>query len=356
MKMDNAQLNASVYQPPVQAQKKKGISGSTVKIIAVVTMLIDHVAAALLTRMVISRRYFYAMRGTQSYLAWMRDNGLLLIITQLMRLIGRLGFPIFCFLLVEGFQKTRNVKKYAFRLGLFALISEIPFNLAFSGRVWAPGYQNVYFTLFIGILALWAFDIIAKLDPGKWLKALLTIGGILLLPLYVARRVCNIVTGVIDFLTVFFGMSVRLYGRNLLMLGGICIVCIGLMLAVWGIYRQKKGVDKAWRMCGDMVVLAMAMGTAGLLQTDYSGMGVLTIAVMYALRKNKVLSMTGGCVTLTVMSLSEITAFFALIPVALYNGERGLKMKYFFYIFYPAHLLIIWLICWAMGMGWISAI
>ena len=354
--MDNAQLNTSAYQPPAQAQKKKGISGSTVKIVAVVTMLIDHVAAALLTRMVIYRGYFYATRDTQSYLTWMKVNGMLLIITQLMRLIGRLGFPIFCFLLVEGFQRTRNVKKYAFRLGLFALISEIPFDLAFSGKVWAPGYQNVYFTLLIGLLALWAFDTIAKLNPAKWLKVLMTIGGILFLPLYVARRVCSIVIGVINFLVDFFGMGVRVYEWNLLLLGGTYIVCLGAMLAVWGIYRQKKGVDKAWRMCGDMAVLAVAMGAADLLQTDYSGMGVLTIAVMYALRKNKVLSMTGGCVTLTVMSLSEVTAFLALIPVALYNGERGLKMKYFFYIFYPAHLLIIWLICWALGIGWISAI
>ncbi|MDE5588414.1 MAG: conjugal transfer protein TraX [Acetatifactor sp.] len=354
--MDNAQLNASAYRPPAQAQKKKGITGSTIKIIAVVTMLIDHVAAALLTRILISRGFFYAMGNEQRLIEWMKVNGLLYIVTQLMRLIGRLGFPIFCFLLVEGFQRTRNVKKYAFRMGLFALISEMPFDLAFSGRVWNPGYQNVYFTLLIGLLALWAFDAIAKLDPAKWLQVLLTIGGILLLPLYVARRGYNIVTGVINFLAGFFGKGVRLYERNLPLLGGIFIVCLAVMLAVWGIYRQKKGVDKAWRMCGDMVVLVLAMAAANLLKTDYSGMGVLTIAVMYALRKNKVGSMAGGCITLTIASLSEITAFFAMLPIAYYNGERGLKMKYFFYIFYPAHLLIIWLICWAMGIGWISAI
>lgn len=352
--MDSTQLNASAYQASVPKQTKKGISGSTIKIIAVVTMLIDHVAAALLTRIVISRGFFYAMGNEQRLIDWMKVNGLLFIVTQLMRLIGRLGFPIFCFLLVEGFQKTGNVKKYAIRLGLFALISEIPFNLAFTGRVWAPGYQNVYFTLLIGLLALWAFDTIAKLDPAKWLQVLLTIGGILLLPLCVALRTYSFVT---SFVAGFFNMDERVvYGRNLPMLGGTYLVLAGIMLVVWGVYRHKKGSDKTWRMCGDMAVLAVAMVSATLLQTDYAGMGVLTIAVMYALRKNKVLSMTGGCVTLTVMSLSEITAFFTLLPIAFYNGERGLKMKYFFYIFYPAHLLIIWLICWAMGMGWMSAI
>lgn len=351
--MDSAQLNTPAYQSPVQGQKKKGISGSTVKIIAVVTMLIDHVAAALLTRMMITRGYFYAAGNPQRYLAWLADNGPLYFGTMLMRLIGRLGFPIFCFLLVEGFQKTRNVKKYVFRLGLFALISEIPFNLAFSGRVWASGYQNVYFTLLIGILVLWAFDTIAKHDLAKWLQVLLTAGGILLLPIYAALLVSVFISKVLAF---FFGARVGAYVLNLPVRGGIYLVLVGVMLAVWGIYRHKKGNDKAWRMCGDMAVLTVAMLAAELLRTDYAGMGVLTIAVMYALRKNKVLSMTGGCVTLTVMSLNEVTAFFALIPIAFYNGERGLKMKYFFYIFYPAHLLIIWLICWAMGMGWVSAI
>jgi hypothetical protein len=56
------------------------------------------------------------------------------------------------------------------------------------------------------------------------------------------------------------------------------------------------------------------------------------------------------------MALNEITAFFVLIPIALYNGRRGLKMKYFFYAFYPAHLLILWLIAAAMGMGWIAVV
>ncbi|MCM1057093.1 MAG: conjugal transfer protein TraX [Firmicutes bacterium] len=347
--MDSAQSKGAVYEPPMQ--KKKGIPGSTVKIVAVVTMLIDHTAAVLLTRIVLARGYYAAMWDAERFLAWMKENWLLFYGMQVMRLIGRLGFPIFCFLLVEGFQKTRNVKKYIFRLGLFALISEIPFDLALTGRMWYFGYQNVYFTLLIGILTLWGFDALAKLKAEKWLRILLTAGGILLFPLCVALRLRAVVTG---FLAGFFGAEI--YGLERLI---FCVIYAGLfvmLLSAWGIYRHKKGADSAWRMCGDLGVLAVTMMLATLLQTDYGGMGVLTIAVMYALRKNKVLSMTGGCVTLTVMSLSEITAFFALIPIARYNGERGLKMKYFFYIFYPAHLLILWLICYAMGIGGISAI
>jgi len=353
--MDSTQMNSPTYQTVGQERRKKGISGSTVKIIAVVTMLIDHLAAAVLTRMVIERGYFtmVAYSSMSQIRAWMAENGLLYYGMMLMRLIGRLGFPIFCFLLVEGFQKTRNIKKYAFRLGLFALISEVPFDLAFAGRAWYSGYQNVYFTLLIGILALWAFDAIAKHDLAKGLQVLLTVGGILLMPFYATLAVRSFVTGV---MVSFFAASGGLFEWNIFVLAGIYLVLAGVMLAVWGIYRHVKGSEKAWRMCGCLAALAVAMTVADLLKTDYSGMGVLTIAVMYALRKNKVGCMAGGCAVLTVMSFSEATSFLALIPAALYNGERGMKMKYFFYAFYPVHLLILWLICWALGMGWMSTI
>lgn len=352
--MGNEQMNAGVYAPPVQG--RKGVTGSTIKIIAVVTMLIDHLAAALLTRIIYSTGYLNALGDGQSLYRWLSENGLLFFLMTLMRLIGRLGFPLFCFLLVEGFQKTRSVAKYAFRLGLFALISEIPFDLAFSGRVWAAGYQNVYFTLLMGILALWAFDTVAKLEAAKWLRGLLTVGGILLLPFYVALRLNRGIAAFLVMVLRSFSESWGQYSMRLTALAVSWVVLTGVMLVVWGIYKNRKGGDKAWRMCANMAALAVAMGAADFLRTDYGGMGVLTIAVIYALRKNKVLSMTGGCVTLTIMSISEVTAFFALIPIACYNGERGLKMKYFFYLFYPVHLFIIWLICAGMGLGWMSAI
>lgn len=346
--MDSAQLNAPVYQAPVQEQKKKGISGSTVKIIAVVAMLIDHIGAALLTRMLIVNGLFEVSESgdLNRMMQWITENAGLYYGMMAMRMIGRLGFPIFCFLLVEGFQKTRNVKKYALRLGLFALISEIPFDLACSGKVLEFGYQNVYFTLFIGILTLCAFDFFSRHDFGKALQVLLTAAGILLLPLYGALVVRSI-SG---------GLGLAGQGAGTVLFAGAYIVFLIAMLVVWAVYRNKKGSDSAWRMCADMAALTIAMIAADILSTDYSGMGVLTIAVMYLFRKRKVISMLSGCIVLTIMSISEITAFFALIPIALYNGERGLKMKYFFYAFYPVHLLIIWLIAAAMGMGWISAI
>jgi len=141
--------------------EKRGISGSTLKLVAVITMLIDHIGAAVLIRMIYAAG-FWEMQGQDSILSWLPVNVSLAGIYNNMREIGRIAFPIYCFLLVEGFQKTHDVKKYALRLGLFALISEIPFDLAFNSKVLEFGYQNVFFTLFIGLLTMIVFDTIEK--------------------------------------------------------------------------------------------------------------------------------------------------------------------------------------------------
>lgn len=119
-------------------------SNSGLKLIAVITMLIDH------TGLVILRYWPSALEPVSLF-------GFSTTLYQISRAIGRIAFPIFCFLLVEGFWHTSSRFRYARNLFLFALISEIPFNYMFStdGR-WEN--QNVYFTLLLGFLVFCALE------------------------------------------------------------------------------------------------------------------------------------------------------------------------------------------------------
>lgn len=240
--------------------ERKGITGSTLKMIAIVTMFIDHAAAIVLERMLWGQGY---------------SSGTMLSVYFAMRCIGRLGFPIFCFLLIEGFCHTRDVKKYAGRLFLFALLSEIPFDLGFTGHTVYWQYQNVFFTLFIGLLVLIGFRFV----------------------------------------------------------------------------EGKKEWNKFFFFFLELLILVAGMYIADLLMTDYGGMGVLAIAFMYLCRKNKVLEAGIGCTILTLMSTMEAAAFLILLPVYKYNGQRGWNLKWVFYIFYPAHIFLLYLLSYAMGLG-----
>ena len=72
--------------------------------------------------------------------------------------LGRLAFPIFAFQTAEGYRRTRNFRRYCLRLAVFALVSEIPFNLMVGGSVLYPGHQNVMVTMLLGLLACRAWD------------------------------------------------------------------------------------------------------------------------------------------------------------------------------------------------------
>lgn len=137
---------------------KKGLTGSTLKIIAMVAMFIDHVGATIFARMLMaSGLNSMDTTNTELVMEWVNANADIYGAYTLCRMIGRIAFPIFCFLLVEGFRHTSDAKKYAIRLFAFALISEIPFDLAFSSKVLEFNYQNVFFTLAIGFVTLMAY-------------------------------------------------------------------------------------------------------------------------------------------------------------------------------------------------------
>lgn len=142
-----------------------GFSGAALKWIALVTMLIDHIALALLAGGLLPEISGAVLAGfSTEYIV--SDYRLWYNIYSVMRLIGRIAFPIYCFLLVEGFLHTNNVKKYALRLGIFALLSEVPFDLAAYNKPFDWQLQNVFFTLFLGLLAMIAIRHIELKAPN----------------------------------------------------------------------------------------------------------------------------------------------------------------------------------------------
>lgn len=202
---------------------------------------------------------------------------------------GRLAFPIFAFLSVEGYFHTSNVRKYLLRLGICALISEIPFNLMTAGTVFFPFHQNVLFSLLMGVAGIHLMETVRK--TGKvWLSVLtdlcvvlsgLALGFITLADYYAA-----------GFLTIFTFYFFR--GRKWwCILGQIILMCF-----------------INFKMLGGQVYPLSLFG----LDIEFPQQGF---------------------------------AVLALIPIWLYNGKRKIKSKlfqYFCYAFYPLHMLILYLI------------
>ena len=226
------------------------LSGSWLKVIAMVSMTIDHLSAYLFRFDPDFTVALFTVGNKQ--VSW----------CFLMRCIGRLAFPLFAFLLVEGFLHTHDRMKYGRNLLLFALLSEIPFDLVRRGCLFATG-QNVFFTLFLGFLALYAVD------------------------------------------------------------------------------RWESGKDSAVRLA---IILFSLIGIGILFHTDYGSTGVSFILLLYILRQNRIFQAAIGCCFLGTRWIAGL----AFIPINLYNARRGFIQghigKYLFYIFYPLHLLAIYLI------------
>jgi len=301
------------------AQQKFNITGSTLKILAIVTMLIDHTGYVLVTH------NFY--------------------LNFIMRSIGRIAFPIFVFLLIEGATHTSSKFKYALRLSLFAILSEIPFDLAFHKELFYFGYQNVFFTLAIGMFMIIVFESVSKISFSNFFIYVFSFLGFL---------------SPTAFLMLFYRKAIlyqiRLLFKNIninsVIFYFILIIAFLLFTSFYFLFKKNShGFLAAQKACINLGVLTLALFLVYILKTDYSELGILTITAMYTLRSKKTQSFFLGCLVLIFFMPFEIPALLGLLPVSQYNGARGLKLKYAFYIFYPSHLLILYFISFLINKG-----
>lgn len=256
-----------------ETQATRGCSSFSLKMIAVITMFIDHTAAIILARALV--------QGTAAGYVTQLNYGTWELIYEVMRAIGRMSFPIYCFLLVEGFLHTRNVGKYLGRMELFAVVSEIPFDLAFSNRLWNWNYNNVFVTLFLGLVVIVVIH---------WIDE-----------------------------------TIQVENKNLF-------------------YKYLKCFAIAAAILAGMVA-------AEVMHTDYSASGVAAISIMYVFRSNRMISFGSGVAALGIIgSPTEFYALLMLYPIYKYHGVQGPKAKYFFYAFYPVHILVLYEISRWMGL------
>lgn len=122
--------------------KIKVLSGAQLKYIAFLSMLIDHTNKALI---------YPNLNG-----------GRLNTVSNIFDIIGRIAFPIFAFLLVEGFFKTRSRTKYLATLLVFGVISEVPFDLFTTKQFFEPNWNNIMFTLALMLVTIWMIDVLKK--------------------------------------------------------------------------------------------------------------------------------------------------------------------------------------------------
>lgn len=239
--------------------KKKGhslgVSAGVLKLLAVITMLIDHFAAV-----------WYVYLHNQGYtLQWGMSFQASLTAYNTMRAIGRFSFPIFVFFIVEGFFYTKSRKKYMRNLVVFALISEVPYDYYFLGDFFSIERQNVFFSLALALAAIWILD--------------------------------------------------------------------GLLRKVWG--------NPIWELLVTIIVLLCIGSLAVLLKVDYTWQGIFLAMIFYLFRNERILACLIAGVVFCYWTPWAFTAFLALL---FYNQKRGFQLKYFYYVIYPAHLVIFGLI------------
>lgn len=251
-----------------------GLNGNQLKLIAVVSMIIDHIAYLFIGEGMLAP----AMQAGKELPAF-------LMLYRVMRVIGRIAFPIFCFLLVEGFLHTKSRQRYAIRLGLFALISEIPFDLFISGNRFFVNweFQNVMITLLLGLIML---ELLERLDIRK--------------------------KNALD------------QGRS----------------HISGAFQPE--------LLAQLFVIFLFCAIAWIVRCDYDYTGIMLIAIFYWFRWDRKQMCIMGFLWMAVLNQIPVylpTLALSFVLIFLYNGTRGRgKSKYAGYFFYPVHMAALALI------------
>ncbi len=132
----------------MKQMKKPGLSASVLKYTAVLSMAADHTASALILDRLIE----------PAVSAGLPSASALLTVHDVLRGFGRIAFPVFAFFIAEGFVQTKSLRRYILRIALFALLSEIPFDLCLYGKAFYLPAQNVLWEFLAGLLLLAALD------------------------------------------------------------------------------------------------------------------------------------------------------------------------------------------------------
>ena len=232
------------------------------KMIGIVTMLCDHIGKVFLTEEV-----------------WLQC-------------VGRLAYPIFAFGVAQGYLHTRNVKKYAVRLGIFAVASQVPYTLFMIAGDGDPNRLNVIFTLLLGLMAVYLCDRVSQ----KWLGVGLAL----------------VLCAAAELLKVDYGA----YG-------------VGTVVLMYWYSKMTSGAEVGARQRVSWTVLT-----------------TVVFAAMTVLKYLEPLIMQPEDAWF--FALMILWTVVGLVPIMLYNGRLGVKCKYLFYVFYPVHLAVIYVV-WAMA-------
>mgnify|MGYP004480337583 CR=1 FL=1 len=293
------------------------MSAFVLKLIAVASMLIDHAAYSLFLAGVFTGRGYVYMRA-----------------------VGRIAFPIFAYMIVNGFEKTHDVRRYFSRLALFAVISQPVYRLAFTAANYgAQALTGGGITLSLTaanitapcLAALIAAAYLIFACRGRVDLSLLWVCAALVLP-YVRLEVFG-VTLLGGKLNVFYMLAIGL----------------ALIAALDALRRARGGKGELFRA---LMLLLAALSAALLLQktADYGWMGLALIAALYLARSRRVYQ--AGVIVLwcvfeyAVMQSSWFFALYAMlaaVPVLLYSGRLGARMRGF-YLVYPVHLGIFYVL------------